>query len=459
MPRGPQEARLDRAVSGAARSAIQAAEEEWRNGARSLDNVAMALEMAGPQVVANFGGTHTGPAAQQAFRKVAEKVRARKEQMERAADALAQADVAVGEAKQVQASLGALPHRAGAPRHRARHERRRRGPPAADLHHSTGRLSRGDGRPRGQGRGSGQRDGPRLPRLHRDHATGPRRAGRPQWRRLRHLRWQRWWSSHHRGRLRRPAEAQRRAHLPPPAPHQGGSARQPRLRPAAPRTSSPPGCHGRGDLGPGHSPGRDGPSTHDLGARDRRCDRLRARRELDQVPARPVASRGLLAVGCSAAPPGSGARSAVAAPPSPAPPPPPVGRSAAAPGPPRRARSDAAVRPHPPGRPQARPAPGPRAPATRTASRPVRPDARALPRVPRVVRAAVALRDPPELPAAAASPGLRGRTGTRLGPGGAAMATARGGHQRDEDRDDRDDLVESPQDWVDDEDAAPGVID
>ena len=94
--RGPQEARLDRAVSGAARSAIQAAEEEWRNGARSLDNVAMALEMAGPQVIANFGGTHTGPAAQQAFRKVAAKVRARKEQMEQAADALAHADVAVG---------------------------------------------------------------------------------------------------------------------------------------------------------------------------------------------------------------------------------------------------------------------------------------------------------------------------------------------------------------------------
>jgi hypothetical protein len=38
------------------------------------------------------------------------------------------------------------------------------------------------------------------------------------------------------------------------------------------------------------------------------------------------------------------------------------------------------------------------------------------------------------------------------------MAT-RGGRGRDQDRDDRDDLFESPQDWVDDEDAAPGVID
>jgi hypothetical protein len=109
MSKGPQEARLDRAVSGAARSAIQAAEQEWRNGARSLGNVAIALDQAGPEVIANFGGTHTGPAAQRAFAKVAEKVRARKAQMEQAADALARADAAVGQAQQVQASLGALP--------------------------------------------------------------------------------------------------------------------------------------------------------------------------------------------------------------------------------------------------------------------------------------------------------------------------------------------------------------
>lgn len=109
MPKGPQEARLDRAVSGASPAAIRAAEREWRNGAMALDNVAMALDMAGPQVIAKFGGTHTGPAAQKAFQQVAEKVRARKAQMERAADALANADIAAAEAKKVQASLGALP--------------------------------------------------------------------------------------------------------------------------------------------------------------------------------------------------------------------------------------------------------------------------------------------------------------------------------------------------------------
>lgn len=109
MPGGPQEARLQRAVSGGVRAAIQAAEEEWRDGARALDNVAMALELAGPQVIANFGGAHTGPAAQRAFGEAAEKVRARKQQMERAADALANADAALGEAKKVHASLGALP--------------------------------------------------------------------------------------------------------------------------------------------------------------------------------------------------------------------------------------------------------------------------------------------------------------------------------------------------------------
>jgi len=39
------------------------------------------------------------------------------------------------------------------------------------------------------------------------------------------------------------------------------------------------------------------------------------------------------------------------------------------------------------------------------------------------------------------------------------VPTGRGGRNHDEDRDDRDDLFESPQDWVEDEDVAPGVID
>jgi hypothetical protein len=39
------------------------------------------------------------------------------------------------------------------------------------------------------------------------------------------------------------------------------------------------------------------------------------------------------------------------------------------------------------------------------------------------------------------------------------MAAGRGARNRDEDRNDQDDLFESPQDWVDDEDAAPGVLD
>jgi hypothetical protein len=35
----------------------------------------------------------------------------------------------------------------------------------------------------------------------------------------------------------------------------------------------------------------------------------------------------------------------------------------------------------------------------------------------------------------------------------------RAGRNRDEERTDRHDVFESPQDWVDDEDAAPGVLD
>ena len=278
MPRGPQEARLDRAVTGAARSAIQAAEEEWRNGARSLDNVAIALEMAGPQVIANFGGTHTGPAAQQAFRKVAEKVRARKEQMEQAADALAQADVAVGEAKQVQSSLGALPSEPARPDiapgtndadavrqqraystqlggyHAAMADREAKAEAAANemdrvYRDSTATMKQVHGEPDARsGGGSG--------------TTRRRRSGHHGWLVVR-------WSRrdehpcHHEHPTGGPADVRAPGHRHPS-----------RRRPA--------GRHACGDHGTGHGPGRDRPPAHDLPGRKRRFDQFGTRRERDR---------------------------------------------------------------------------------------------------------------------------------------------------------------------------------
>ena len=280
MPRGPQEARLDRAVSGAARSAIQAAENEWRNGARSLDNVAMALEMAGPQVVANFGGTHTGPAAQRAFRQVAEKVRARKEQMEQAADALAQADVAVGEAKQVHASLGALPSEPARPDiapgtndadavrqqrtystqlggyHAAMADREAKAEAAANemdrvYRDSTATMQQVHGEPDARSGGSGT-------------AGGGGGGASPHRGRL-VVRWRLYdeHAGHHQQPTGGPLDIRDHGHR----------------HPARRRTA---GCHAAGDHGAGHGSGRHGHSARDLSARDRRCERRRARHELDR---------------------------------------------------------------------------------------------------------------------------------------------------------------------------------
>ncbi len=278
MPGGPQEARLDRAVSGAARSAIQAAEEEWRNGARALDNVAMALEMAGPQVIANFGGTHTGPAAQQAFGKVAEKVRARKEQMEQAADALAKADVAVGEAKQVQASMGALPSEPARPDiapgtndadavrqqrtystqlggyHAAMADREAKAEAAANemdrvYRDSTATMKQVHGEPDARsGGGSGSGGGGGAVTTGGSSSGGTAATSTP--------------ATTSTSQGGQPTSA--------PAGHRHPARRRPARR------------HAPGDHGAGHSPGRDRPSADVLHARDRRCDRLGTRRERDR---------------------------------------------------------------------------------------------------------------------------------------------------------------------------------
>ncbi len=455
MPRGPQEARLDRAVSGAAPSAIQAAEEEWRNGARSLDNVAMALEMAGPQVVANFGGTHTGPAAQQAFRKVAEKVRARKEQMERAADALAQAEVAVGEAKQVQASLGALPTEPARPDiapgtndadavrqqrtyttqlggyHAAMADREAKAEAAANemdrvYRDSTATMQQVHGEPDARsGGGSGTSGGSggeavttgggtssgggaatstpattsAPPGTHATTATpasGSPHVVAP--------------TGATAAVISAPGTAQDGAALPPmtSAPATVGATG------SAPAASSP-GAGAAGGLAGALGGGLLGGAAGIGGA---------VRGGGTTVPGS-TASAGR-SIGSSARTAAAGA----------------LGRGATA----SSASTAGASRT------------GTTSPATRAAaSGATGRGGAATGATGRAGGRGVA--GSAGTAGGRGQSGAAGKTGTRLGPRGAAMVTARGGHQRDKDRDDRDDLVESPQDWVDDEDAAPGLID
>ncbi len=454
MPRGPQEARLDRAVSGAARSAIQAAEEEWRNGARSLDNVAMALEMAGPQVIANFGGTHTGPAAQQAFRKVAEKVRARKEQMEQAAEALAQADVAVGEAKQVHASLGALPSEPARPDiapgtndadavrqqrtyttqlggyHAAMADREAKAEAATNdmdrvYRDSTATMRQVHGEPDARSGGSGTAGGGgAVPTTGGSSSDGSAATSTPATT-----------SSPPGGHSTPGTSATGTPHVvappgatPPvitaPGTAQDGTALPPVTSPpatvgatgAAPATSST-GAGAAGGLAGALGGGLLGGAAGIGGA---------VRGGGTSVPVSTTSAGRSIGSSARTAPAGALGRGGATA------------ASGSTAGASRTGTTSSAARTG----------------ATNATGR----AGSATGGTGRAGGRGVAGSAGPA--GGRGQAGSSGRTGTRLGPRGAGIAAAaRGGTKRDEDRNDRDDVFESPQDWVDDEDAAPGLID
>ena len=87
MGKGPQESRLEQAVTGMGIAEVIVAEKEWRDGANRLRQVAESLREAGPQMQADFGG-ETGATAQEAFDKVAGKADQRAEEMSTASAAL-----------------------------------------------------------------------------------------------------------------------------------------------------------------------------------------------------------------------------------------------------------------------------------------------------------------------------------------------------------------------------------
>ena len=108
MVAGPQESRLNRAVAGADRWNLFLAETEWRDRADRLDYVANALDKAAPVMVSHSGGD-TGTTAQEAFRKVAQKSRARAAQMRTASEAIGRARDALVRAEGVQKELAGNP--------------------------------------------------------------------------------------------------------------------------------------------------------------------------------------------------------------------------------------------------------------------------------------------------------------------------------------------------------------
>lgn len=449
MPRGPQEARLDRAVSGASRSAIQAAEEEWRNGARSLDSVAMALEMAGPQVIANFGGTHTGPAAQRAFQQVAAKVRARKEQMERAADALARADSAMGQAQQVHTSLGAVPSEPARPDiapgtndadavrqqrvystqlgsyHAAIADREARAEAAANqmdrvYRDSTATMQQVHGEPDtragGSGAPGGSGGGVRTTGGSTSGGTSATATGTT--------------GATHTGHPPSGASTTGGSHVVAPTGatpaviSASGTAQDGAVLPAV---SSAPATVGAGGSVAATSSTGAGAAAGLAGA-------------LGGGLLGGAAGIGGAVRGGTAVPGSAGAASRAGGT---------IGSSARAAAAGTLGRGGASAA-------SGSTAAAPRAGATSSAARAGAPGATASTGRPNGATTGNTGRA-----TGGRTTGGRaaGGAGTRLGPRGAGIAVTRGGQGRDEDRQERDDLFESPQDWVDDEDAAPGVID
>jgi hypothetical protein len=108
MPKGPQEARLDTYVAGGNVGNIRHSAHTWAKGQQVLEDLAMALDSAKPHLLNRFG-PQTGPAAVKAFEKVAANVRSQAKEMKRASTALTQAADALEDAQSTHAHLGNAP--------------------------------------------------------------------------------------------------------------------------------------------------------------------------------------------------------------------------------------------------------------------------------------------------------------------------------------------------------------
>ncbi len=108
MPKGPQELRLDTYVAGGSVASIRHSAHVWTQGQRVLERLATALETVKPQLNDKFG-PQTGPAASAAFEKVARNVREQASEMQRASGALTTAADALHDAQTTHHRLGNSP--------------------------------------------------------------------------------------------------------------------------------------------------------------------------------------------------------------------------------------------------------------------------------------------------------------------------------------------------------------
>ncbi len=104
---GPQQERLRSMLQGANKQLIQAAYQEWRAGSELLLAVSTTLHGAAPRIQDQFG--RTGPAAARAFGTVAGKVAERSSQMSAAGDALVAALDVIAEAERLRDRFDAAP--------------------------------------------------------------------------------------------------------------------------------------------------------------------------------------------------------------------------------------------------------------------------------------------------------------------------------------------------------------
>lgn len=106
MTMGPREARLRAVLATADAGVVDTAALEWGAGAQLLEVVAGALENAAPAIGSQFG-PDTGEAAREAFRRASTKVRGRARLMGEASTALGSAHAALVHAERVRDGLGA----------------------------------------------------------------------------------------------------------------------------------------------------------------------------------------------------------------------------------------------------------------------------------------------------------------------------------------------------------------
>ncbi len=104
MATGPQRARLDRALSGAAAESISRHAREWERCQGILQQIGFALTAASPEVKQKIGG-RTGPAVDAAFTRSARSMGAKGAELLEGARALSDAADAITAAKAEQARL------------------------------------------------------------------------------------------------------------------------------------------------------------------------------------------------------------------------------------------------------------------------------------------------------------------------------------------------------------------